>query len=71
MVLSIQYIDIGKPKTLVWTLLNNSIEIGDNSLLLNLSVSWNAGDLIVVASSDFDYKYQKRKQLLIFNKIID
>ena len=32
------------PKTPVWTLLNKTIEMGDNMLFLDESVNWNIGD---------------------------
>ncbi|KAM3136087.1 hypothetical protein pb186bvf_011892 [Paramecium bursaria] len=54
----------GKPKTPVWTLLNKTIEIGDNQVLLDERVNWNIGDQIVVTSSDFDQKQSETKRII-------
>jgi len=48
-------IDIhGKPRSKTFTLLANSANAGDSLITVMDTVDWQVGELIVIASSDFD-----------------
>ncbi|KAM3130389.1 hypothetical protein pb186bvf_017488 [Paramecium bursaria] len=55
----------GKPKTPVWTLLNKTIEIGDNQLLLDQMVDWNIGDQIIIRDQNYYIYILQDKRLII------
>ncbi len=46
----------GRPQ-LSWTQLGETAAIGDNTITLKDAVNWNAGDRIVIASTDFDMNH--------------
>ena len=61
------YLDIhGKPRVPTWTMLQDALEVGGDTITLTVDTDWGVGDVIVIASTS--HKYDHSEQFTIVQK---